>query len=100
MKQSDLNDAFLSCLESVHEQQPHLFPPDGKVDDYNVDRSFRRGSDSRAKVLGIALDDINVVHRWRKVESAKGRRIAQSMSDSYADVELTRPQFMRYTQPL
>jgi hypothetical protein len=99
-KQAEMNAALLSCLESVHKEQPNLFPPDVSVSDYNVDHSFCRGSDSRAKALGIALDDINAVHRWRKVEKARGGQPAQSMSDSYADVKLTCPQFMQYAQPL
>jgi hypothetical protein len=66
----------------------------------DIDRSLRRGSDSRAKALGVSTDDINGVHRWEKVEQAKGRKAAQSMSDHYADVEHLRPVFMRYTQGL
>jgi hypothetical protein len=92
-KQAEMNAAFLSCLESVHKEQPNLFPLDASVSDYNVDHSFCRGSDSRAKALGIVLDDINTVHPWRKVERARGWWLAQSMSDSYADIKLTHPQF-------
>mmetsp|Transcript_28008 Transcript_28008/g.50711 ORF Transcript_28008/g.50711 Transcript_28008/m.50711 type:complete len:101 (+) Transcript_28008:6634-6936(+) len=97
MRQSVVNDAFRSCLEAVKEETPELFPPDHGPGDYDVDRSLRGASDSRAKALGVSLDDINVVNRWRKVEEAKGRKTSQGMSDGYADVELIRPMCIRYT---
>jgi hypothetical protein len=98
--QASMNDAFKTCLQEVQDEAPELFAPDQKVSDFNVDRSFRRGSDSRAKALGTSPDDINAVHRWRVHERAKGRKAAQSMSDHYADVAYLRPMFKRYTQPL
>lgn len=88
--QAAVNEAFKSCLEAVMEDAPELFPPDQKVSDYDVDLSLRRGSDSRAKALGVSLDNINGIHRWEKVERAQGRKPAQSMSDRYADVEYLR----------
>lgn len=97
MRQSVVNDAFRSCLEAVKEETPELFPPDHGPGDYDIDRSLRRASDSRAKALGVSLDDINAVNRWRKVEEAKGRKTSQGMSDGYADVELIRPMCIRYT---
>lgn len=100
MKQSVMNAAFLSCLEAVREDAPDLFPPDQNVPDYDVDRSLRRGSDSRAKALGISQQDIDAMNRWRVYENARGKRPSQSMSDRYADVELLRPMFLRYSQPL
>jgi len=100
MKQSVLNAAFLSCLEAVLEDSPELFPPGLSVSDYDVNRSIRRGSDSRAKALGTDLQDINAMNRWKVYEQAQGKRPLQSMSDSYADVELLRPMFIRYTRDL
>ena len=100
VKQSMMNTAFLSCLEAVKEDSPDLFPPDQGVSDYDVDRSLRRGSDSRAKALGISQQDIDAMNRWRLFEKARGKKPSQSMSDRYADVELLRPMFLRYTQPL
>lgn len=98
--QATMNEAFLSCLETVKEDTPDLFAPDQQVSDFDIDRTLRRALDSRAKALGVSLDDINGVHRWEKIERAKGRKAAQSLSDSYADVEHLRPMFMRYTQGL
>lgn len=98
--QATMNEAFRSCLEAVKEDTPELFPTDQEVSDYDIDRTLRRASDSRAKALGVSLDDINGIHRWAKVERAKGRKPAQSMSDRYADVEHLRPMFIRYTRGL
>jgi hypothetical protein len=98
--QATMNEAFRSCLEVVKEDTPDLFAPDEKVTDFDIDRSLRRASDSRAKALGVSIDDINGVHRWEKYEKAKGRRAAQSMSDHYAGVEHLRPMFIRYTEGL
>ena len=98
--QATMNEAFRSCLEAIQEDAPELFPPDQKVSDFDIDRTLRRASDSRAKALGVSIDDINGIHRWTKVERAKGRKPAQSMSDHYADVEHLRPMFERYTRGL
>lgn len=97
-KQSVMNDAFLSCLETVKEDFPEVFPTDLKVPDFDIDRSMRRGSDSRAKALGVSESDINAVNRWRKVEMAKGKKASHGMSDHYADVEFMRPMFTRYNR--
>lgn len=99
-RQASVNEAFKSCLQEVKDGTPELFAPDQEVSDHDINRSFRRGSDSRAKALGISPDDINAVHRWRVHERAKGKKAAQSMSDHYADVAYLRPMFQRYTQPL
>jgi hypothetical protein len=98
--QSTMNEAFRSCLEAVQEDSPDLFAPDQKITDFDIDRTLRRGSDSRAKALGVSADDINAVHRWERVERAKGKKPAQGMSDHYADVEYLRPMFIRYNQGL
>jgi len=61
-RQSVMNDAFRACLEAVKEDAPELFPPDQDVGDYDIDRLLRQGLDSRAKALGVSLDDINAVN--------------------------------------
>jgi hypothetical protein len=98
--QSVMNSAFISCVEAAAEIAPDLFPVDLGPGDFDINRSLRRGSDTRAKVVGVHEPDINQMNRWRKWERAKGKRPAQSMSDRYSDVALLIPSFLRYTQPL
>ena len=102
----DMNQMFLSCLVSVYESEPNLFPRNiTSVSDveekYNVFRSFRRGSDSRAKAMGVSVPDINTVNRWKTKEKSKGTaKPGGGMSNLYADVELLSEAFLRYTQAM
>ena len=65
---------------------------------YNVFRSFRRGSDSRAIAMGVNPTDIDVVNRWSKKEAAGTSRTSHKMKHHYADVTILLPAFERYTK--
>ena len=100
-----LNSLFHDALASVYERTPSLFLSNIKsVDDietnYNVFRSFRRGSDTRAIAQGVSKLDIDVVNRWKGVERGKGRRPGMSMEHHYADVNFLTESFLRYTRAM
>jgi hypothetical protein len=67
-------------LLQLFDQDPSLFPlhirghGDIILAKYHVYRLFRRASDLRAISKEVALADIRVVNRWKKVEKAKGQR--------------------------
>jgi hypothetical protein len=82
------NEIFHELMCSLFDQQPNLFPSHVTshadiMTKYNLFRSFRRDSDSRAIAKGINLSDIRVVNRWHKVEKAKGQRPTFDMSQHY-----------------
>ena len=59
---SEMNEMFLEVLSDIFEAQPDLFSPDIKNaadlgDKYNVFRSFRRGSESRAVAQKLSEAD-------------------------------------------
>jgi hypothetical protein len=67
-------------------------------DKYNVFRSFRCGSDSRAIAMQVSALDIEVVNRWQKKEGAGTARANHSMKHHYADTNILFPNFIRYTK--
>ncbi len=84
---------------------PSLFLSDIKSEEdiesqYNVFRSFWRGSDSRAIAKGVSSIDIDVVNRWLKKEKAGGNRPGFSMKHHYADINLLLESFLRYTMAM
>jgi hypothetical protein len=105
MQSKDMNKMFVDCLMRVFDKSPELFPRDildaEKIEEkYNVFRSFRRGSSSRAIAKKIAQSDLEVVNRWKKKEKAGANRPAFSMHEHYADVDLLRPAFLRYSKAM
>ena len=81
------------------------FPSEIKNDDdicerFSVFRSLRRSSDTRALNQGVSPDDIDVVNRWKAVESAKGKKPSRSMRHHYAETALLKEPFLRYTKSM
>ena len=105
MSTTMLNNFFHEALVSIYESNPGLFLSDVKGPEdveakYNVFRSFRRGSDSRAIAQGIAKLDIDVVNRWKGVERSKGMRPNMTMAHHYADINFLTESFLRYTKAM
>ena len=97
----DYELVFQDMLSRVQARCPDLIPPEVDVyEDYGISRSFRRGSTTEARNQGVAEADINLINRWRSVESAAGRRPNLVMQDSYSDIILMIPSLLRYPQAL
>jgi hypothetical protein len=101
-KTRDIDDCFQEVLEDVFATQHHLFPNHiSNVqmirERYQVFRTYRKMSDSRALAMGVSPNDVDVVNRWQVVERAKGTRPGRSMRQYYAAVHLLKPSFLRYT---
>ena len=108
----DINDMLISILSKLYNDSADLFPIDivtkisktKEIEEtlssaYGCFRSFRRASDSRAieKRKDLEQDDVEIVNRWRAVESAKGKRPNLPMKQHYVDVQVLLHPFLRYT---
>lgn len=99
---SEMNDVFHLLLSEIFEEDRDLFAVDVQsttdlFDKYNVFRSFRRGSESRAVSENVSEGDRFVVNRWRKKENAGASKISLSIDQVYVDVSLAKDPFLRYT---
>jgi hypothetical protein len=69
-------------------------------DKFNVFRSFRRGSESRAVAMKVSEADRYIVNRWKRKESAGSSRVGHSIDQHYVDVSLVNESFLRYTEAM
>lgn len=97
-----LDKMLCEVLEDLFDEKPSLFPPsvtnqEEISDFYQVYRSIRRSSDTRALEQKVSASDIDIVNRWQKVEKAQGNRPALQMKYHYAQVEILLEPFLRYT---
>ena len=70
------------------------------VEIFNIRRSLRRGAQSTAREEGVSGPDIDLVNRWRSVESRGGRFGGGSMRDHYTDIRLMRKRLLTYSEAL
>jgi hypothetical protein len=97
-----MNDALLELLEELFDSHRELFPPSISSKEIlrqrvQVYRTLRRTSDTRAIEKKVRQTDIDVVNRWKAVESADGNRPNRPMRQHYAELELLIGPFLRYT---
>jgi hypothetical protein len=100
-----MNEMFLSLLVEIFDENPRLFGLDTKEasdlsDKYNVFRSFRRGSESRAVAMKVSEADRYVVNRWKKKETAGSNKVSHAIDQIYVDVALVKDAFLRYTEAM
>jgi hypothetical protein len=69
-------------------------------EDFSINRSFRRGSETHALNKKVPEVVINAQNRWKKIEAAKGRRAQFSMIENYSDILLLIPTMVRYSEML
>jgi hypothetical protein len=99
---SDLNVILHEFLEELWDMDPKLFPASIKSKDdirkkFNVFRSFRRGSDTRAMNQDVSSDDSHCVNRWKAKVKAKNKQPSLAMHHKYADLTMLLGPFLRYT---
>ncbi len=98
-----LNARFVECLCDIFDEEPGLFMANiknpGDIEMwYNVFRSLRRGSNSRALSQGISDTCTSVINRWHLKEKAKGKMPSfTNMPQYYADINLLTANFLEYT---
>jgi hypothetical protein len=69
-------------------------------EDFSINRSFRRGSETHAQNQKVPETSINAQNRWKKIEAAKGRKAKFSMIENYADIVQLIPTMVRYSAML
>ncbi len=100
-KIGNYEDEFLDRMVGARIARPSLFDPGVNVTEvYSLRRSLRRGSTTRARNQGVPEALIEMNNRWRKVESARGRRPGMSMMAHYREIRLSIPLLWRYTRML
>ena len=98
-----MNDLFLDVLTEIYEFAPKLVGVDvAEVRDltdkyYNVLRSFRQGSESRAVAMKVSEADRYVVNCWKKKESAGMGKVHHAIDPHYVDINMVNESFMRHT---
>jgi hypothetical protein len=102
---SDMNDLFQEILVELFETRRELFEVDIRTtfdiqEKYNVFRSFRRGSESRAVAQGVSEADRYVVHRWKRKEVSGNNKVSHPIDQLYVDISLVKESFLRYTQSM
>ena len=100
-----MNELFLKLLVEIYEENPRMFGLD--VNDasdlpekFNVFRSFRRQSESRAVAMRVSEANRYVANRWKKKETAGANRVAHAIDQHYVDVALVKDAFLRYTEAM
>ena len=101
----EMNDIFHELMLELFDSHRELFDVDVKSETdiqekYNVYRSFRRGSESRAIAQKVSESDRYVVHRWRKKESAGQNKANHPIDQLYVDISLVKDAFLRYTKAM
>jgi hypothetical protein len=93
--------AFADRLLHIQCRMPDIIPPDVDVlENFGISRSFRRGSTSTARTRGIDDKYVELINRWRKFESARGRRPALPMKEHYSDIAILVLELNKYSQAL
>ena len=93
---------LIELLVSYYQEERGLFPADMDTekklrDSYQCFRVFRRTSDTRALENKVSESDMDILNRWKVVETTAGRVPGRSIRQHYAQLELLLGPFLRYT---
>ena len=96
---------MIELLMEIYEDHRDLFAVDIKSisdvsEKYNVFRSFRRGSESRAVAQKVSEADRYIVNRWRKKEAAGASKVSHPIDQHYVDITIVKDSFLRYTKAM
>ena len=103
MSFSEMNEIVMERLEAVKEQDLENELGLDVFDireDFSINRSFRRGSETHAQNQKVPETAINAQNQWKKIEAAKGRKAKVSMIENYADIVQLVPTMIRYSEML
>jgi hypothetical protein len=93
--------ALMERLQQVQNTTRGVIPEDVEVfENFGISRSFRRGATSTARTRGVRDKHMDLINRWRKFESAKGRRPAMAMHEHYSDIVILIPELVKFSQAL
>ena len=106
IKPRQLDDLLHQTLTAIYSTSPELFPSTAIRNEedialkYSAFRSFRRGSNTRAKEMGVSVPDTEVVNRWRGRDKAGTRKQGGPIDQMYSDLSLLIAPFIRYTKSM
>jgi len=88
-------------LLTLQAARPDLIPAEVDISEqFGVSRSFRRGSTSVSRTRGVDDKQVELINRWRKVESARGKRPTLPMKEHYSDIAILVPEMVKYSLAL
>ena len=92
-RSKDIDDMLHELLMGIFDLNRALFLPDITSHElislhYQCYRTFRQSSDTRAVEQGVALVDIDVVNRWKRVKGSKGKVPSHTMQQRYAQFDM------------
>ena len=97
LRARDIDDMLIEALIHHFKESQDLFPVDIKTEENIEDR---RSSTTRALEKKVSKTDIEIVNRWRSIETSKGRKPHMPMHLHYAQIgELLNP-FLRFTEAM
>ena len=101
----DIDDMLIEALTNIYLEDKSHFPADfvSETDipsNYQCFRTFRRSAATRAIEKKIAKTDVEIVNRWRAVETAAGKRPYLPMHIHFAQVEELLGPFLRFTNAM
>lgn len=97
----DYELAIVERLQEVQRKRPDAIPPDVDLyENFGLSRSFRRGATSTARTRGVTDKHVDLINRWRKFESARGRRPVLSMHEHYSDISIMIPEMIKFSKAL
>jgi hypothetical protein len=103
---NELDSRLVLLLEDIFEAKPNLFPSHIRANrdeigtSYQVFRSLRRASDTRALEQNVSKTDIELINRWHNIEKSQGNRPQRPMHQHYAQVDLLLKPYLRYTRAM
>ena len=100
MESSKINSEFLDQLERIQRELPMLIGDKVKVRQrYGISRSLRRGSRTRAQKMRVEKDIVELINRWSRYESVRGRP-SLTMFEHYAEMKQLLDIFVIYSESL
>jgi hypothetical protein len=101
LSSSKMEGSLVEYLQAVKDTQPGVIPPEVDCGEhFGISRSFRRGATSAARARGVDDRQVELINRWRKVESAKGRHPSLPMIEHYSDIQALVPEMVKFSQAL
>lgn len=97
----ELNAELHDVLLEIQANSPELIVSSIDVKyKYSINRSFRRGSTTRAREKGVSEATISINNRWRQVERSGGSMPNLRMIDLYTEISQTLVSRLRFSKSL
>ena len=102
LESREIDDMLTELPINCYHEDRNLFAVDVDTEDkirdnYQCFRTFRRTSDTRALEKKVSESDVDIVNRWKTLETAEGSRPGRPMRQHYAQLDLLMKPFLRYT---